>query len=99
VSLEAASDLAGFADPTRSERARGAELNAIISAIGEGIVVVERDGAVSLANRTARRLLAPAEPTDLESIPSRRAWRTRRIAGSRSRAIPSTRPTPRAQEA
>jgi len=68
VSLEAASDLAGFADPTRSERARGAELNAIISAIGEGIIVVERDGAVSLANRTARRLLAPAEPSDLESI-------------------------------
>ena len=52
----------------RSERARGAELNAIIGAIGEGIVVVDRDGAVTLANRTARQMLDPLSEPDLESI-------------------------------
>ena len=68
MTLEAAGDLGARGDHLRSDRAHGAELNAIISAIGEGIVVVERDGTVSLANRTARRLLGPTEAHDLDAI-------------------------------
>jgi signal transduction histidine kinase len=71
MTLEATSDLGGLADQVRSERARGAELNAIISAIGEGIVVIERDGTVRLANRTARSMLGPTEARDLETILAR----------------------------
>ena len=52
----------------RSERARGAELNAIIGAIGEGIVVVDREGVVTLANRTARQMLGPLDQVDLDAI-------------------------------
>ena len=61
-------DEARLAELVRSERARSAELNAIIGAIGEGIVVVDRDGAITLANRTARRFLGPVEGLTLEAL-------------------------------
>jgi len=64
-------DEARLAELIRSERARSAELNAIIGAIGEGIVVVDRDGLISLANRTARRLLGPFEEVDLDAVLAR----------------------------
>jgi PAS domain S-box-containing protein len=46
-----------LAELVTSERARSAELHAIIGAIGEGIVVIDAAGTVSLVNRTAERLL------------------------------------------
>ena len=61
-------DEARLAELIRSERARSAELNAIIGAIGEGIIVVDRDGIITLANRTARRMLGPFEEADLDSL-------------------------------
>ena len=64
-------DEARLAELIRSERARSAELNAIIGAIGEGIVVVDRDGVITLANRTARRMLGPFEEVDLEAVLAR----------------------------
>jgi signal transduction histidine kinase len=64
----AAGNLGALADQGRSERARGAELNAIIAAIGEGIVVVDREGGVTLANRTARRMLRPFGERNFEGI-------------------------------
>ena len=60
-----------LAELVRSERGRSAELNAIIGAIGEGIVVVGRDGVITLANRTARRLLGPFEGMDLAGVLTR----------------------------
>jgi signal transduction histidine kinase len=71
MSIRAAGELGGLADQIRSERARGAELDAIISAIGEGIVVVEDNGAVRLANRTAQRLLAANDPPNLDAVLAR----------------------------
>jgi PAS domain S-box-containing protein len=64
-------DEARLAELIRSERARSAELNAIIGAIGEGIVVVDRDGGITLANRTARRMLEPFEEVDLDALLAR----------------------------
>jgi signal transduction histidine kinase len=64
-------DEARLADLIRSERSRSAELNAIIGAIGEGIVVVDRDGTISLVNRTARRMLGPIEAVDLDALLAR----------------------------
>ncbi len=64
-------DEARLAELIRSERARSAELNAIIGAIGEGIVVVDRDGLISLANRTARRLLGSIEGVNLDAVIAR----------------------------
>ena len=64
-------DEARLAELIRSERARSAELNAIIGAIGEGIVVVDRDGVITLANRTARRMLGPFEEADLDALLAR----------------------------
>jgi PAS domain S-box-containing protein len=61
-------DEARLAELIRSERARAAELNAIIGAIGEGIVVVDRDGVITLANRTARRMLDPLDEGDLPAL-------------------------------
>ena len=64
-----------LAELVTAERARSAELNAIIGAIGEGIVVVDADGTVSLANRTAETLLGSAdagaldEPLDRLALP------------------------------
>ncbi len=64
-------DEARLAELIRSERARSAELNAIIGAIGEGIVVVDRDGVITLANRTARRMLGPIQEVDIDAILAR----------------------------
>lgn len=64
-------DEARLAELIRSERARSRELNAIIGAIGEGIVVVDREGVITLANRTARRMLRPFEEVDLDALLAR----------------------------
>lgn len=64
-------DEARLAEFVRSERARSAELNAIIGAIGEGIVVVDRDDAITLANRTARRMFSPFEELTLDALLAR----------------------------
>ena len=64
-------DEARLAELIRSERARSAELNAIIGAIGEGIVVVDKDGVITLANRTARRMLAPFEEAGVDALLAR----------------------------
>ena len=64
-------DEARLAELIRSERARAAELNAIIGAIGEGIVVVGRDGVITLANRTARRMLSPFDEVDVAAVIAR----------------------------
>ena len=64
-------DEARLAELIRAERGRSAELNAIIGAIGEGIIVVDRDDIVSLANRTARHLLGPFEEVDLSAVLAR----------------------------
>ncbi len=55
-----------LAELVSAERARAAELNAIIGAIGDGIVVVDAAGAVSLANRTAEELLGSTEAHPLD---------------------------------
>ena len=62
---------ARLAELILAERSRAAELNAIIGAIGEGIVVVDRDGVVGHANRTARDMLGQLEQLDLEAILAR----------------------------
>jgi len=65
-----------LAELVTAERARSAELNAIIGAIGEGIIVVDGAGTVSLANRTAEQLLGPTEalaadgPLDRLALPA-----------------------------
>lgn len=64
-------DEARLAELIRSERARSAELDAIIGAIGEGIVVVGRGGVVTLANRTAQRMLSPFDEADVEALIAR----------------------------
>jgi signal transduction histidine kinase len=72
---ERRSDEVRLAELVTAERARSAELNAIIGAIGEGIVVVAADGRVSLANRTAEELLGTPdagpldEPLDRLALP------------------------------
>ena len=43
------------------QRARAAELDAVIRAIGDGLVVVARDGRIRLANPAAERLLPDLE--------------------------------------
>lgn len=68
---ERLADEARLAELIRSERARSAELNAIIGAIGEGIVVVDPDGTITLVNRTARRMLGPFEEIDLDAVLAR----------------------------
>jgi PAS domain S-box-containing protein len=55
----------------RAEHARAAELNAIIGAIGEGLMVLDPDGRVTLANPTARALLQPFEDWTLEAVLAR----------------------------
>ncbi|HUQ43276.1 MAG TPA: ATP-binding protein [Candidatus Limnocylindria bacterium] len=61
-------DEARLAELIRSERSRAAELNAIIGAIGEGIVVVDRRGVITHANRAARRMLGTIEGVELETL-------------------------------
>jgi PAS domain S-box-containing protein len=65
---ERVADEVRLAELVRSERARAAELNAIIGAIGEGIVVIDRSGNVTLANRTAQRLLASGDLRTLADL-------------------------------
>lgn len=67
------SDEVRLAELVTAERARSAELNAIIGAIGEGIVVVNADGAVSLANRTAEELLGSADSASVDQLLDRLA--------------------------
>jgi len=56
-----------LAELVTAEQARSAQLNAMIGAIGEGIVVVDADGSVSLANRTAERLLGSNDTDSLDA--------------------------------
>jgi len=55
----------------RSEHARAAELNAIIGAIGEGLMVIDGAGRVTLANPTAQALLQPLEDWTIEAVLAR----------------------------
>jgi signal transduction histidine kinase len=66
-----ATDDLRLAELIRAERSRAAELNAIIGAIGEGIVVLDRDGLVGHVNRSATRMLGAAVATDLDGILAR----------------------------
>jgi signal transduction histidine kinase len=55
--LEAQSRLQRLAE---AEHARAAELNAVIRAMGEGVVVCDTDGRITLANPAAQELFADA---------------------------------------
>ena len=55
----------------RAEHARAAELNAIIGAIGEGLIVLDGAGRVTLANPTARALLQPLDDWTLDAVLAR----------------------------
>jgi signal transduction histidine kinase len=55
----------------RAEQARAAELNAIIGAIGDAIVVVDREHRIPLANPAAERLLARLPERTLEALVGR----------------------------
>ena len=55
----------------RAEHSRAAELNAIIGAIGEGLIVLDAMGRVSLANPTARSIIQPLEEWTLDAILAR----------------------------
>lgn len=52
----------------RAEHARAAELNAIIGAIGEGLMVLDGAGRVTLANPTAQALVQPLEEWTLDAV-------------------------------
>ena len=54
-----------------AEHARAAELNTIIGAIGEGLVVMDGEGRITLANPTARALLEPLDDWTLDSVVAR----------------------------
>jgi PAS domain S-box-containing protein len=54
-----------------AEHARAAELNTIIGAIGEGLVVMDGDGRITLANPTARALLEPLDDWTLDAVVAR----------------------------
>jgi signal transduction histidine kinase len=51
-----------------AERSHAAELSAIIGAIGDGIVVVDRAGVVGHLNRSAGRMLGGGDAATLEDI-------------------------------
>ena len=53
------------------ERRQAAELRAVIQAMGEGIVVVDPSGRISLANDAAATILDGAVPADLEGLEDR----------------------------
>jgi len=57
-----------LAELVTAERARSAELDAIIGAIGEGIVVIDPNGELALANSTGQRLLGPRAGLDLDGL-------------------------------
>ena len=52
----------------RSERMRAAEVDAVLRAMGDAVLVVEADGAVSLSNPAARSLLGEASVTDYGAL-------------------------------
>lgn len=54
-----------------AEHARAAELNAIIGAIGEGILVMDGAGRITLANPTAQALIQPLEDLTLDAVIAR----------------------------
>jgi signal transduction histidine kinase len=54
-------------------RARAAELDAIIGAIGDGIVVVDGTGTITLANRRAEQLVGGPDRIDLDTVLARLA--------------------------
>jgi signal transduction histidine kinase len=62
-------DAAAGSPRGRSQDAR--EIETIIGAIGEGIIVVDRDGLVGHANRTAQRMLGPLEEVDVDGLLAR----------------------------
>jgi signal transduction histidine kinase len=64
------SDAARLQELILAEQSHAAELSAIIGAIGDGIVVVDRNGGVGPVNRSARRMLG-AEPRRLDDILAR----------------------------
>lgn len=51
-----------------AEHARAAELNTIIGAIGEGLVVMDSEGRITLANPTARQLVEPLDTWTRDSL-------------------------------
>ena len=51
-----------------AEHARAAELNAVIRAMGEGVVVCEREGRIILANPAAEDIFPDVEETTYEEI-------------------------------
>jgi signal transduction histidine kinase len=55
----------------RAEHARAAELNAIIGAIGEGLMVLDAAGRVTLANPTAQALLEPLQDWTIDAVLAR----------------------------
>jgi PAS domain S-box-containing protein len=55
----------------RAEHARAAELNTIIGAIGEGLIVTDTEGRITLANPTARAILEPLDDWTRESLIAR----------------------------
>ncbi|TAK00918.1 MAG: PAS domain S-box protein [Chloroflexota bacterium] len=55
----------------RAEHARAAELNAIIGAIGEGLMVLDDAGRITLANPTARAILQPLEDWTIDAVLAR----------------------------
>ena len=55
----------------RAEHARAAELNTIIGAIGEGLIVMDAQGQITLANPTARAILEPLDDWTRESLIAR----------------------------
>jgi len=55
----------------RSEHARAAELNAIIGAIGEGLMVLDAAGRITLANPTAQTLLQPLADWTIDAVLAR----------------------------
>ena len=57
-----------LADLADQEHARAAELNAIIRTIGEGLLVIDQERRVRLANPTARALFAADPPATLDDL-------------------------------
>jgi PAS domain S-box-containing protein len=51
-----------------SEHARAAELNAVLRALGEGVIVCGPDGRISLANPAAEEIFAGAEPSTYAGV-------------------------------
>jgi PAS domain S-box-containing protein len=74
ILAERLADETRLAELIAAERARLAELTAIIAAIGEGIVVADVNGQITMANRAAREMLEPFEETRITQLLDRFAW-------------------------